>query len=62
MSATRQAMAKYNSTYIQANPSIAALVSQCLELDSAQFWIDCSTMAPVIAATQAGGEIVLVSL
>ena len=53
---------QYNTSFIQANPSLETLVSQCMEIDPTQFWIDCTTMPPVIAATQADGEMVLIKL
>ena len=62
LTTTRQALVLYNISFIQANPSLETLVSQCMEIDPTQFWIDCTTMPPVIAATQADGEMVLIKL
>ena len=62
LSTTRQELAVFNCSYIAANPNLELLVNQCLEIDQVQFWIDCTTMPPVIAAGQVEGDLVLVNL
>ena len=48
----RQALNLFNQNYLQALPNLEPLVSTCLEIDTVQFWLDCSTMYPVISADQ----------
>ena len=59
---TRQALYLFNTNYLEANPHLETLVNRCLEMDPVQFWIDCSTMSPVISAVQLEGESLLVGL
>ena len=47
---------------LNADPGLANLVRQCLTISAVQFWLDCSTMAPVITAVQLEGESVLFNL
>ena len=56
---TREALDDYLSVSLQANPELLPIVEECLALDAVQFWLDCSTMPPVIAAVQVNGERVL---
>ena len=50
------------TSFLEANPSLVNLVRQCLAISAVQFWLDCSTMAPVISAVQLEGESVIFSL
>ena len=59
---TRQALYLFNTRYLEANPILEPLVNICLEIDPIQFWIDCSTMSPVISAVQLEGESLLSGL
>ena len=56
LSSTRIVLADFKRCFLQSNPDLAALVEECLVLDPVQFLIDCSTMAPIISATQCEGE------
>ena len=62
LSDTRMELEQYNSSFLQTNPSLAHLVNKCLDMDRVQFWVDCSTMAPVITAVQREGEGVMFKL
>ena len=56
---TRQYLLEFQDRFIQANPHLHHLVKECLETDPVQFWLDASTMAPVISAVQKTGFSVL---
>ena len=56
LSSVRQTLQEFNKSYLSANPILEPLVTICLERDPVQFWLDCSTMAPVISAVQREGE------
>ena len=60
--ATRQALHQSNLSYLSANPNLETLANTCLESDPVQFWLDCSTMAPIISAVQREGESLLFGL
>ena len=62
LSDARQALHQCNLSYLSANPNLEPLVNICLESDPVQFWLDCSTMAPIISAVQCDGESVLFGL
>jgi hypothetical protein len=62
LSNTRQALNLFNQNYLQAHPNLEPLVNTCLEIDTVQFWLDCSTMHPVISAVQKEGEVLLFAL
>ena len=59
---TRLALAECTKKFLEAIPEVVPLVNVCLALDQAQFWLDCSTMSPVISAVQVWGECVLFAL
>ena len=59
LSTTRLALEEFNSTIIQAHPHLLPLYNLCLDQDATQFWLDCSTMAPVIKAVQKYGDVIL---
>ena len=56
LSPTRLALADYTACFKQLNPHLTDLLETCMALDPVQFLLDCSTMAPVISATQQVGE------
>ena len=62
LSHARMELEQYNSSFLQANPSLVPLVNKCLDMDRVQFLLDCSTMAPVISAVQREGEDVMFKL
>ena len=62
LSTVRQTLQEFNKSYLSANPNLEPLVNICLESDPAQFWLDCSTLAPVISAVQREGESLLFGL
>jgi hypothetical protein len=49
----------FNLRYLETNPHLEPIVNDCLEMNAVQFWLDCSTMPPVISAVQQGGESIL---
>ena len=59
---TRQALYLFNTNFLEANPNLEPLVHICLETNPVQFWIDCSTMPPVISAVQLESESLLSGL
>ena len=59
---TRAELGAFLSSFLKVNPGLANLVRQCLAISAVQFWLDCSTMAPVISAVQSQGESVLFNL
>lgn len=52
----------FNQNHLLAHPNLVALVNTCLVMDPVQFWLDCSTMHPVISAVQKEGESLLYGL
>ena len=62
LSSTRQALLMFNQNHLLAHPNLVALVNTCLVMDPVQFWLDCSTMHPVISAVQKEGESLLYGL
>ena len=58
----RAGLDRFMSSFLEANPSIVNIVKQCLAASAVQFWLDCSTMAPVIRAVQTEGEGVMFCL
>ena len=46
LSHTRMELEQYNSSFLQANPSLAHLVNRCLDPDRVQLSLYCSTMTP----------------
>ena len=62
LSPTSIALADYKTSFLKSNPDLVALVEECLVLNPVQFFIDCSIMAPVISATQLGGDGILFAL
>ena len=59
LATTRESLQKFNKNFLQEYPNLSLLVDECLGDDPIQFWLDCSTMAPVIKTVQAQGESVL---
>ena len=59
LSPTRQYLENYRQYFFQAKPHLFQLVQECLDTDPVQFWLDASTMAPVISATQSEGDVIL---
>ena len=49
----------FNLGYLKTNPHLGPIVNECLEISAVQFWLDCSTMLPVISAVQHDGEGIL---
>jgi hypothetical protein len=62
LGAARTALEQYTVNQIEENGVVQAVVHQCLEDDSVQFWLDCSTMPSVISAVQQHGEGLLAAL
>ena len=52
----REKLVQYNISYLERNPHLLQLVVDCLKEDPVQFWLDCSTMPGVIAASQLVGS------
>ena len=52
----------YMSSYLYSLPHLTELVEDCLQSNPVQFFLDCSTMPPVIAAKQVYGESILAEL
>ena len=48
-----------NLRFLHDNPHLEELVRQCLVINPVQFWLDCSTMHPVISAVQKQGDKIL---
>ena len=48
--------------FLNDNQQLTDLIAECLSLDSVQFWLDCSTMSPVISAVQKTGRNILYGL
>ena len=51
----RLALAEFSMSFLQVNPHLEMLVQLCLDMDPVQFYLDCSTICPVISAVQMGG-------
>ena len=62
LASTRAELESLLYSCLNADPGLANLVRQCLAISAVQFWLDCSTMAPVITAVQLEGESVLFDL
>ena len=62
LSVTRIELTISNLRFLHDHPHLEDLVRQCLVIDMVQFWLDCSTMSPVISAVQVEGDQVLVNL
>ena len=62
LSTIRLDMVDFTNCFLQENPGLAPLVNDCLALDAVQFWLDCSTLPPVIAAAQKSGDALLCPL
>ena len=62
LTSTRLLLEDYQRKFLQANPNLKQLVSDSLQSDPVQFWLDCSTMTPIVRATQLEGEVVLFTL
>ena len=56
LSSARQTLHMFNLRHLQSNPYLEPIVNECLEMCAVQFWLDCSTMPPVITAVQQFGE------
>jgi hypothetical protein len=62
LSTTRANLMQFCWSFLHKFPQLISLVRTCLALDPVHFWLDCSTMAPVISAVQEEGECVLFPL
>ena len=62
LSTTRHDLAEYNRSFLKTYPDLVPLVDECLGMDPVQFWVDCSTMPPVITAVQVEGEGIMCAL
>ena len=62
LSTTRIELTISNLRFLHDHPHLEDLVRQCMVMDEVQFWLDCSTMAPVISAVQVEGEQLLENL
>ena len=62
LTTTRLVLEEYNSNLIQAHPYVLQLYNLCLAQNAVQFWLDCSTMPPVIKAVQVYGDVILETL
>ena len=59
LTSTRDDLMHLCWSYLVKFPQLSPVIKSCLILDPVQFWLDCSCMAPVIAAVQRYGEGVL---
>ena len=59
LSPTRLELTISNQRFLHDDPHLEELVSQCLLTNPVQFWLDCSTMHPVISAVQKSGDVIL---
>ena len=59
LSSTRDDLVHLTWSYLIRFPQLSPVIRSCLTLDPVQFWLDCSSMAPVISAIQQYGEGVL---
>jgi hypothetical protein len=62
LTTTRLVLEEFTSNLLQAHPYLLPLYNLCLTQDAVQFWLDCSTMAPVIKAVQVDGDVILDTL
>ena len=62
LSTYRADLMQFCLTFLSRFPKLTCLAKICLELDPVQFWLDCSTMWPVISAKQSEGEWLLYPL
>ena len=62
LSSDRADLMQFCWTFLSRSPKLTSLVKSCIDIDPVQFWLDCSTMAPVISARQSDGEWVLYPL
>jgi hypothetical protein len=62
LSVTRIELTISNLRFLHDNPHLEELVIHCLVVNPVQFWLDCSTMPPVISAVQRYGEELLLPL
>ena len=53
---TRISMNLFNTSFLLADPHLIQVVKECLVIDPVQFWLACSTMAPVTRSVQLEGE------
>ena len=59
LSTTRLELDISTVRFLHDNPQLEELVRKCMETSPVQFWLDCSTMPPVIAAVQDCGVVIL---
>ena len=50
---------KYMNSYITLHPYLENIVGECMSICPTSFYLDCSTMPPVISARQIFGDLVL---
>jgi hypothetical protein len=62
LSSHRADLMQFCWTFLSRSPKLTSLVKSCLNIDPVQFWLDCSTMGPVISARQCNGDWVLYPL
>jgi hypothetical protein len=65
LTTTRLVVEEFSLNLIQAHSNLLPLYNLCLTEDTqnaVQFWLDCSTMAPVIKAVQVYGDVILATL
>ena len=55
----RDSFKEFRASILTTRPDLLSLVTECLETDPVQFWLDCSTMPQVILAVQQWGLRVL---
>ena len=48
----------YKKTYLTLNPHLEDIIVECMSICPTSFFLDCSTMPPVIAARQMFGEFI----
>ena len=60
LTSTRLVLEEFNSKLIQGNSHLLPLLyNLCLKEDALQFWLDCSTMPPIIKAVHLYGDVIL---
>ena len=59
LSTTRIELTISTMRYLHDNPHLEELVRKCMLLSPVQFWLDCSSMPPVIAEVQVHGNVIL---
>ena len=62
LSTTRASLTEFMDTFLTSNPDILPLVTECVNADPVQFWVDCSTMPLVIQTVQKYDQSVLYPL